>query len=122
MPFGDKGERLVPYKIDEKGMIWGAASYSSEVSEYERQLEKRFILAPRDEEFAEKEFSRRYWREIKEGIGYLAIGLAIFGGFVWAVGWIVRGFVGIPRGMDKRPSEAQQGAQADGPTSGGPAA
>lgn len=122
MPFGDTGEQLVPYKTDQKGMVWGAASYSSEVSEYERQLEKRFILPPQDDDFAEKEFSRRYWKEIKEGLRYLAIGLVVFGAFVWAVGWIVRGFLGIPRGMDNRPSEAQQCAQADGPASGGPAA
>jgi hypothetical protein len=121
MPFGEKDKQLVPYKIDEKGMVWGAASYSSEVSEYERQLEKRFVLSPEDNNFAEKEISQRYWKDFKEGLLYLVIGLTIFGCFVWAVGWIVRGFLGIPRGMDRRPSEAQQGIQPDGPASGGSA-
>lgn len=29
--------------------------------------------------------------------------LIAYVGFVWTVGWIVRGFMGIPHGMDKRP-------------------
>jgi hypothetical protein len=31
MSFDKDNTRLIPYKIDEQGMIWGAASYSSEV-------------------------------------------------------------------------------------------
>lgn len=31
------------------------------------------------------------------------MGLAAFWAFTWATGWIVRGFVGIPRGMDRKP-------------------
>lgn len=33
----------------------------------------------------------------------LIAGLAGFWVFTWAVGWIVRGFIGIPRGMDRKP-------------------
>jgi len=35
MSFGKDNARLIPYKIDEQGMILGAASYSSEVSDYD---------------------------------------------------------------------------------------
>jgi hypothetical protein len=35
--------------------------------------------------------------------GYLVAGLAAFAGVVWTFGWMARGFLGIPRGMDKRP-------------------
>jgi hypothetical protein len=104
MPFGDDKQQLVPYKVDEKNMLWGAATYSSEVSEYEETLEARFVLPPEDNDWIENEISTQYWKNWKEGLGYLGIGLAIFAGFVWAVGWIVRGFMGIPRGMDRRPS------------------
>jgi hypothetical protein len=103
MPFGADRSMLVPYRVDDKGMIWGAAPYSSEVSELERSLENRFKLSPADETRLEAEVSRRYWHQIKEGIEYLAIGLGLFGAFVWSTGWIVRGFLGIPRGMDTRP-------------------
>ena len=103
MPFGEDGRKLIPYKVDDKGMVWGAATYSTEVSAYERKLEERFQITPRDEEAFAKEISRRYKENLVSSLGYLAAGLAIFTGVVWAMGWIVRGFFGIPRGMDRRP-------------------
>ena len=103
MPFGEDRRMLVPYVVDDKGMIWGAAPYSSEVSELESRLEKRFRLSSADETWFEVEISRRYWQEMKDGMKYLAIGLGMFCAFVWSMGWIVRGFLGIPRGMDARP-------------------
>lgn len=108
MEFGkDKKERLVPYRVDEKNMIWGAASYSSEVSSYEKELEARFTLPAEDNAWVEEERSRRYRENWKESLRNLGIGLAIFAGLVWAIGWIVRGFMGIPLGMDRKPkSEA----------------
>ena len=102
MSFDESGEQLIPYKVDEKGVIWGAASYSSEVSNYEQKLEKRFKIPLRDEDAIIKEISSNYRENMMSSFGYLVAGLAIFGAFVWAVGWIVRGFLGIPRGMDKR--------------------
>jgi hypothetical protein len=103
MPFGKGNAHLIPYKIDEQGMIWGAASYSSEISDYERKLEDRFKLSVNDEERLKKEISQRYHENWMSGLGYLVVGLAIFAGVVWAIGWIVRGFLGIPHGMDRRP-------------------
>lgn len=103
MPFGDDKHELVPYKVDEKNMVWGAATYSSEVSAYERELEGRFSLPAADAAEIDKEISQSYWKNWREGLGYLVIGLAIFAAFVRAIGWIVRGFMGIPHGMDKRP-------------------
>lgn len=103
MSFGKDNARLIPYKIDEQGMTWGAASYSSEVSDYERKIESRFKLSASDEETLKKEISQRYRENWMSGLGYLVVGLAIFAGVVWAIGWIVRGFLGIPRGMDRRP-------------------
>ena len=103
MSFGKDSERLIPYKIDEQGMIWGAASYSSEVRDYERKLEGRFKLPASDEELLKKEISQRYRENWMSGLGYLIVGLAIFAGVVWTIGWIARGFLGIPRGMDRRP-------------------
>lgn len=103
MSFGKENTRLIPYKVDEQGMIWGAATYSSEVSDYERKLEGRFKLTGSDEEALKKEISRRYRESWTSGLGYLVGGLAVFAGVVWAIGWVARGFLGIPRGMDRRP-------------------
>ncbi len=102
MPFGKDSTRLIPYKIDEQGMIWGATSYSREVSEYEHKLEDRFKLSAADEYALTMNISRSYRENWMSGLGYLVAGLAIFTVVVWTIGWIARGFLGIPRGMDRR--------------------
>lgn len=104
MSFGTEERRLIPYRVDEKNMIWGETTYSSEVSAYEKTLEKRFALPTQDVDGIEKEISARYWKQWREGLGYLSIGLIAFTGIVWIVGWIARGFMSIPSGMDKKPS------------------
>lgn len=104
-PFGKDSRQLIPYKIDKDGMIWGAESYSSEVSEYERALERRFSFSDVDTQLIEKELSRINRNNWLESLGYLVAGLAIFWMFVCAIGWIARGFAGIPHGMDHRPRE-----------------
>ena len=67
-----------------------------------RSLENRFVLSPEDEDWVEKSFWHLYRERWKDGLGYLAIALAVFAGFIRAVGWVVRGFMGIPSGMDKK--------------------
>jgi hypothetical protein len=104
MEFGEDKQLLVPYKTDDKNMTWGAASYSSEVSDYKEQLKARFVVPPEDNNWVEKEMSRRYWDNWKENLQNLGIGLTLFASTVWAIGWIVRGFMGIPRGMDRKPN------------------
>jgi hypothetical protein len=94
---------LIPYKTDANGMTWGARPYSSEISTYESQVKKRFTMTATDEEVSIKEAAKAWRSQFAEAMGYLAVGLGIFGALVWAIGWIVRGFLGIPRGMDKRP-------------------
>lgn len=109
MEFGDDKQKLVPYKIDEKGMIWGAVSYSDEVNRYMDTVESNFSIPNGDNKWIEDEKSRQYWGRWKDNILGLAVGLSIFAIFVWAVGWVVRGFVGIPRGLDKKPENPQKG-------------
>ena len=103
--FGKDGQKLIPYQIDKAGIVWGAASYSSEVSSYERELEKSFKLPTADETWANSEIAKRYRSNWLSSLGFLAVGLAIYWAIVWSIGWIVRGFAGIPRGKDSRPSE-----------------
>ena len=103
MPFGKENSLLIPYKVDERGMTWGAASYTSEISDYKRIIEERFKMSSSDEELLKKEISQNYRKNWFSGLGYLIAGLTIFACFVSAFGWIVRGFLSIPRGMDKRP-------------------
>jgi hypothetical protein len=106
MTFTNKNKEeveLIPYKSDADGMTWGARPYSTEISTYETQVKKRFTMTATDEEVSIKEAAKQWRSQFAEAMGYLVAGLAIFGALVWATGWIVRGFLGIPRGMDKRP-------------------
>jgi hypothetical protein len=104
-PFGDKGELLIPFKVDENGMVWGTRTYSREMSAYERRIEGQFKLPRSDEQEIIKKISHEYRENFMSGLGYLAIGLAVFAGLVWITGWIMRGFLGIPRGQDSRLAE-----------------
>ena len=106
MAFGKDSEQLVPYKIDQAGMVWGAASYSNEVDGYERELESRFAFPGSDAQWADNEISKRYRKNWLQSLGYLAVGLTAFWILVWCIGWVVRGFAGIPSGKDSRPSDA----------------
>jgi hypothetical protein len=101
----ENGAALIPYKIDEEGMVWGAAKYSPEVMAYERELEQRFRLPANDVKYLEEQITKARWRNAKEAAKYLAIGLAIWAAVVSVIGWIVRGFLGIPNGMDRRPEQ-----------------
>ncbi len=106
MTFTNKNKEeteVIHYKTDADGMTWGAKSYSSEISTYETQVKKRFTMPATDEAVSIQEAAKVWRSHFAEAMGYLAAGLAIFGALVWVIGWIVRGFLGIPRGMDKRP-------------------
>ncbi len=105
MEFGKDRRKLIPYRVDDKGMAWGAAIFSSEISAYERQLEGRFSLSPRDEEELEREISKRYRDNWISSLEYLAVGLGVFALLVWAIGWVIRGFMGVPQGSDYRTSD-----------------
>lgn len=101
MEFEENG-LLIPYKFDAGG-FWGAEKYTKEVSDYQKRLESKFSLSKEDVDHFTKEKSKAYWGKIKKELSGLAIGLIIFFCFTWVIGWIVRGFAGIPRGMDKKP-------------------
>ena len=102
MKFKD-GLQLIPYKIDATGMVWGATTYSKEVDEYRKTLEKTFMIpAEHQAEIAEL-VSKKKRKDWTDNFGGLVIGLGIFAALVSLIGWIVRGFMGIPNGMDHRP-------------------
>lgn len=99
--FGE-GNKLVPYKIDEENMLWGAEWYSDEISNYEKELEVNFKLPEEDEAWVENELARLYWSNWYQTLKYLGVFLFVYLIFVWIVGWVVRGFMGIPQGSDSK--------------------
>lgn len=107
MEFGEDSRLLIPYKFDADG-FWGAERYTKEVEDYEKKLESKFNLSKEDVDYFNKEKSKAYWKKIKESLLGLVIGLIIFFCFTWVVGWVVRGFIGIPRGMDQKSENSQR--------------
>jgi hypothetical protein len=104
----DSGEPLVPYAPAENGRWLVAAPYSPEVMRYMKEREEEFRLPPQGME----EAGRLRWESLLEQWKYAVItalsGLAV-GWFLTAVmGWIARGFLGIPRGKDSRPLQPEQ--------------
>ncbi len=103
MNFGENRDPLVPYKVDDEGMVWGAGAYTSDVMSYTDSVERDFSFSPSEEAWVESEVARLKREQWAVSLGALAVGLAIFWALVWVVGWIVRGFAGIERGTDSRP-------------------
>lgn len=112
MPSGKNEQQLVPYKTDASGTVWGAPAYSSQVSSYASNTQSRFVLSAADGSWADSQISRRYWSNWFHSIGYLAVGLLIFWAIVWAIGWVVRGFAGVPPGQDHRTGSRGSGADS----------
>lgn len=101
----DSGEWLIPYELDEKDPKrgWMNSKYSTQVSDYKRRVVGSFQLSTADEAWADSQ----WWPERRQQVGWGVVWL--IGGWValwvlsFVIGWIVRGFAGIPMGKDRRP-------------------
>jgi hypothetical protein len=76
--------------------------YSSQVTEYMERVRRSFALPEVDEAWIDEKWWLVRKTELKTAASYSVAGLASLWGFTWAVGWIVRGFMGIPKGSDRR--------------------
>ena len=78
--------------------------YSSEVMAYGRQVAVHFSLSEDGMKDAEQAVWDARLKQWKEALQFALGGVA----FLWAaaagIGWVVRGFMGIPRGKDTRPA------------------
>lgn len=103
---GAKSSRLIPYKVDPTtNKLWGAEKYSSEVSDYTKKVARNF--QPPESDFAEFDAKSRseWWKDFFSTMGVLVGGLVLLWGFTGAVGYVVRGFMGIPMKSDSRINE-----------------
>ena len=101
----DSGERLIPYAPADNGRWWMAGPYSTEVTKYMQDRESTFRLSPQGMEEARRLRWERRLEQWKDAARVAVVGLAVGWVLVTVVGWIVRGFLGIPRGKDARPQE-----------------
>lgn len=100
----DNGMMLIPYKQN-GNEIFGTAIDSPAYKLYVIEKEIFFSMNEFEEKLAEDELREERIDNVKKGIAYLAIFLSVFWAFVSAIGWVVRGFLGIKRGMDSRPND-----------------
>lgn len=98
---GGKGPFVIFIK-NHNGEVLGNEPYSPEVRAFKSRAEAEFKLLGFNDSELDRAGSAAKWLQWREGGMYTL--LAVFG--VWIagclVGWIVRGFLGIPRGKDSR--------------------
>jgi len=99
----DNGEMLIPYAPAEGGKVWMGQPYSTEVRDYTRGVGQSFQLDERGVVKAKELRRAALLDQWKTAMLFLFGGLAVGWGFVAATGWVVRGFMRIPRGKDERP-------------------
>jgi hypothetical protein len=95
------GTEVVPYRR-EAGKEWADHPYSDEVTAYTKQVIESFTFSQGDEEW----ISRQWWkiggRNLGLGVVFVVLSLLFLNVISRTTGWIVRGFFGIPSGMDSK--------------------
>lgn len=98
----DDGERLIPYLVAADGKIWMRERYSTEVGEYTQLVADKFVIPTSDEEEIDRQWWPLFLKEIGWGALWMISGLLLLFALAWTIGWIVRGFMGIPLGQDHK--------------------
>lgn len=87
-------------------------SLDEQVMSYENEREKSFRLTPEMAQQVRDSSDSRLWAARREAFRSGAPWVFGIIAFIWVVtaviGWIVRGFTGVPRGSDFRPREAAE--------------
>jgi hypothetical protein len=104
IPADKTGEMLIPFKLNEDGQSWRLGeTYSSPVRDYTSMAASEFLLPADAMKGAGFLLAKQRFFAASKAIGYLSVGLFAFMLLTAFIGWIVRGFFGIPNGMDARP-------------------
>jgi hypothetical protein len=98
----DDGRLLIPYAEAPNNMIYMNSEYSNEVRAYTEAVANAITPTADDFKEADAEYTRQVWTKRFEGLSWLIGGLLAYWLGVRIVGWIVRGFMGIPSGQDYR--------------------
>ena len=93
------------YIASNKLFFVGNIEASPEVTKYKEELSSNFKISLVDDVFIDEKLSNLYLKELKQTIVTVLMGLATIFILTWCIGWIVRGFAGIPSGHDKKPDD-----------------
>jgi hypothetical protein len=104
---GSGGRKFVPVRQTGSGSWHGSHPFSPDVADYTRARGARFVPRPEMRETLREEFNRQWWKDhgLLWGVSLVVavVLCALLAVESWAVGWVVRGFAGIPSGHDHRP-------------------
>lgn len=99
----EKGRKVIPYRVDRSTGTWfGNSQYDAEVKKYMNHVKEMFVLDQEAETWIDGQWWPRRLKYILELTLWCIGGLVFLWGMMWAIGWIVRGFLGIPKGQDKK--------------------
>lgn len=100
------GERVVLNRVDEQGEMWGWPAYSGETMELQRRADDAFTVPSQDLPRINKEVREKLWKARAQVLGYTVVAMGVLWLVGLVLGWIARGFLGIPNGRDHRPERA----------------
>ncbi|CAG9169735.1 hypothetical protein [Cupriavidus pinatubonensis] len=89
----------------------GRPKYDKEVDAYTTAVTSSFALSKADEEALDKLYWPEKWKQISDGSRWVGGGILAIWFVAMIVGWIVRGFMGIPWGQDRRPDDPKGRAE-----------
>lgn len=102
----EDGRKLVPYAEADKNRWYLAESSSSQVGAYSEGRMNSFTFPPALTKEAKAAISKQwwdvFWTQVKLLFLYGAIGVVALEVLSWVLGWIIRGFAGIPTGQDRK--------------------
>jgi hypothetical protein len=75
---------------------------TKEVAAYKTRFTDAFELPPEDATWADEHRPATFYETLGVYFCFMLLGLVALWLFAWGTGWIVRGFMGIPRGQDKK--------------------
>jgi hypothetical protein len=96
-------EAVVPYEVRGAGVV-SAGPNTPEVQSYATRVRDSLNVSASELEALDREWSDRWWENAKMWFEVGAGGLVLGWLFISLIGWIVRGFLGIPSGRDSRVS------------------
>jgi hypothetical protein len=97
----DSGELLIPYAVSDRG-YWLNEKYDKEVVKYTSAVAEKFSI-PRDgPDSLDSIWMKQKWIRFLEGISATAAALIGTWALFYIIGWVARGFAGIPQGKDRR--------------------
>lgn len=96
------GRMLIPYQWN-NGRILMNSRYDSDVKAYTEKVVSDFNVDAPGAEEAHQQHKQKIWQGFVDAATYAISGLVIWWLSVAVIGWIVRGFLGIPFGKDSKP-------------------